>query len=422
MTMQAPAAARFKPKAPQNPHVHSDNALETFGDDNDAVIVLNSAGLGADEELTGVIEGTSDHPGTAANSLIISNITDDGDILFLISKGGDSNAFLWADGSTGDTALMAASGQSVDIYIAGTKEIDYATGALAFQQATTISTTTGNLSIDAAASAVLVINEAGVDADFRIESDNLPNMFAIDAADDAIGIGAAPSALRFLNITPPNNTGDRTDGYGLMIYGFTYTDNETAASGTGGAARFYNFEAPTLAATNANVTTTDAATMRIAGAPTAGANMTFTREFAFWVDAGAVRLDGSLFVESSPTEGSAGEQLTSGGAGAVMTWGAAASLAMFKNTIGELSPEEALRKIVSWHPKLFRYRPDAEMSTHDFETVYTAVYGDEAPEVMHHEGRIFSPTSAFGYSVGAIQALQKELATLRVRLATLEVK
>ncbi len=41
--------------------------------------------------------------------------------------------------------VRVPSGQSFDVLIAGTKEIDYATAALAFQQATVISTTSGDL-------------------------------------------------------------------------------------------------------------------------------------------------------------------------------------------------------------------------------------------------------------------------------------
>jgi len=76
-----------------------DNVGYAFGTDSDAVFYLRSTTLSADEELTGVIVGTSDHQATAANSLIISNITDDGDIQMLVNDGGNSKEFLFADGS-----------------------------------------------------------------------------------------------------------------------------------------------------------------------------------------------------------------------------------------------------------------------------------------------------------------------------------
>jgi hypothetical protein len=158
---------------------------------------------------------------------------------------------------------------------------------------------------------------------------------------------------------------------------------------------------------------TNAATLFIANAPTEGG----TGNYALWVDAGSVRLDGSLWVEGTPTEGSAGEQLTSGGADTVMSWAAASSLGQFKDTIDILSSGDALDKIVSWIPRSFRYKADAEMSTHDYDTTYVGVYGEDAPEVMHHEGRIFSPVSAFGYTVGAIQELHNKIQQLEAQLA-----
>ena len=103
----------------------ADGEVLPFGDDSDAVIVLDQTARSADEEITSVIEGTSDHLGHAANTLIISNVTDDGDVHLLVSKDGNSHTAFLADGSTGDTILNASTGQSVDIYVAGTKEYDF---------------------------------------------------------------------------------------------------------------------------------------------------------------------------------------------------------------------------------------------------------------------------------------------------------
>jgi len=65
----------------------------------------------------------------------------------------------FADGSAGDVALLAATGQSVDFYIDGTKEMDYATGAMAFQQATTISTAAGDLTLSPFGNVVLSVGK-----------------------------------------------------------------------------------------------------------------------------------------------------------------------------------------------------------------------------------------------------------------------
>jgi hypothetical protein len=74
----------------------------------------------------------------------------------------------------------------------------------------------------------------------------------------------------------------------------TFTDSNTAGSGTATNYTGFSIARPTLAATNASVTTTNAATVYIANAPAAGTNETITRAYALWVDDGAVRIDGHL--------------------------------------------------------------------------------------------------------------------------------
>lgn len=87
-----------------------DNVLFTLGNDRDIVLILKTATTSANEELAGIIEGTSVHPATAANTLILSNITNDGDILMLASDGGNSKAFLFFDSSTPDLYLYNVGG------------------------------------------------------------------------------------------------------------------------------------------------------------------------------------------------------------------------------------------------------------------------------------------------------------------------
>ena len=91
-----------------------------------------------------------------------------------------------------------------------------------------------------------------------------------------------------------------TPGDGSMIHLDTSTLTDNSTSGSATTAKFANvaFEGPTLAATNSSVTTTDAATVYISAAPTAGTNQTLTNAWSLWVDAGNVRLDGSLKLDS----------------------------------------------------------------------------------------------------------------------------
>ena len=87
-----------------------DNILFTLGNDRDGVMVLRSSTLGADTGLTDVLEGTPVTPAISANSIIISNITDDGDILMATSDGGTSKAFLHMDADVNVLYLVAPTG------------------------------------------------------------------------------------------------------------------------------------------------------------------------------------------------------------------------------------------------------------------------------------------------------------------------
>lgn len=110
-----------------------DNVLFELGTDADIVQVLRSATLNADTALTGVLVGASqDTSALAANSLIISNITADGDILIAVNDGGHSKQMLFLDGSTGITHIgkpgtLGHGLATGDAYFAGKTEFDGAT-------------------------------------------------------------------------------------------------------------------------------------------------------------------------------------------------------------------------------------------------------------------------------------------------------
>ena len=96
--------------------------------------------------------------------------------------------------------------------------------------------------------------------------------------------------------------GDRTGNISdtFRMYAYTFTDSSTSASSTSATDRIaVRYDTPTLAATNTSVTTTNAATMYIAGAPIAGANQTITNSYALWVDAGTARFDGDVIINGS---------------------------------------------------------------------------------------------------------------------------
>ena len=113
---------------------------------------------------------------------------------------------------------------------------------------------------------------------------------------DAAGVTTAQStAATAWSFQPGNKTG--TPGTTGSISNWasnTVTDSNTAGSGTATTWTGHAFHRPTLAAQNALVVTTNAATVYIQNAPLAGSNETITNPWALWVDDGNVRIDGSL--------------------------------------------------------------------------------------------------------------------------------
>jgi hypothetical protein len=94
-----------------------------LGTDSDIRILLNSAAVAANVEVTNVIVGTSAHAGFEANTLVISNVTTDGDIVLLASDGGNSGAYLWVDASAGLLFLYSRTG---DLTLDSASETNYA--------------------------------------------------------------------------------------------------------------------------------------------------------------------------------------------------------------------------------------------------------------------------------------------------------
>lgn len=86
-----------------------------------------------------------------------------------------------------------------------------------------------------------------------------------------------------------SDTSWTTTGKALAVDAATYTD--TSGSGTIGSRVNGSLGIPTFASSSA-VTLTDAATLYIAGPPTAGTNTTITNGWALWVDSGHARFDG----------------------------------------------------------------------------------------------------------------------------------
>jgi hypothetical protein len=93
----------------------ADNVDIALGTNADILMRNRSTAAAANLEITDIILGTSVHPGVAANSLVVSNITADGDMMFATNRGGNTEAHMLFDASAGDTFLYARGVQAMKI-------------------------------------------------------------------------------------------------------------------------------------------------------------------------------------------------------------------------------------------------------------------------------------------------------------------
>ena len=181
--------------------IYGDDQLLTLGADGDQVLVHSSAAILANTVLASVLLGTPVTPAIAADSLIISNVTASGDILVAGNRGGNSEAYLHLDPSTGNLSLFSRGSGSLDLYDDATQIVDATSGAWAFQQATVLSTVAGDMTLSAAAGADVLIGD-----DVTILS--------VDGGTGTVGIGGAAVtdlALRILQTGPSLQTQIRMD-------------------------------------------------------------------------------------------------------------------------------------------------------------------------------------------------------------------
>jgi|21_taG_2_1085346.scaffolds.fasta_scaffold05404_3 hypothetical protein len=94
-----------------------------------------------------------------------------------------------------------------------------------------------------------------------------------------------------------------TDGRVMHVDAMDITDTTTTASGTSTAYNHVSIENPRLLASNALVTTTDASTLQIKGAPVASTNQTITNAWALKVTAGNCKFGGDLDVTGNVLPG-----------------------------------------------------------------------------------------------------------------------
>jgi hypothetical protein len=112
----------------------------------------------------------------------------------------------------------------------------------------------------------------------------------------SLTIGTNVVGASFVNFVPRyTGTGDLSGaGYFFNVGTATVSNTTTAASGTITSASFTNLVGGILSSVNTGVTYTNAATLRIAGPPTAGTNVTITNPWSLRVESGTSYFGGAI--------------------------------------------------------------------------------------------------------------------------------
>lgn len=219
----------------------------TLGTDDDAIMVLRASALNAATTLSGVLIGTPVTAATPANSVMLSNVTADGDIAMF--------------------TVNAAGADSVEM-----------------------------LRLDASAGLV-VINEASADVDTRVETNGNSNALVIDGGTDSAAIGSAVVSGAALSISNAVSRALVTS-VGNQIHMPATALTDSGATGTIAVLASVDLNAVTIIATN-TITYTDATTLKV-DAPVASTGATFTRKYSIWA-ADQIRTDTNLQILNTAT-------------------------------------------------------------------------------------------------------------------------
>jgi hypothetical protein len=253
-----------------------------LGADDDSVISHRGDAVSADAEISNLVVGTSDHPGTAANSMFISNTTTDGDIMFLVSDGGNSKGLLKLNGADGTVELhgnlLPTTDDTYDLGSASAAWQDlFLEGDITFTDSATIKTNGGNLNLHAATGQDVIIGDTD------------GNYLFVDGGSNHIAFGAHASNNVQFGINFPAETYSPGSA-GTSFFRFHVNQNNAVTIDTNDvslAASVY-LEEPNL--TVSGVTLATSATLYIAGAASEATN-----DYALFVDAGTVRFDGYMY-------------------------------------------------------------------------------------------------------------------------------
>ena len=285
--------------------------IEAYGYSDTAGTVTSVATTGTVNGIT-LTGGTITSTGTITLGGTLGSIT----VSQLAGAAVQTGSEVGSDGSSigdNDTSLLTAAAVINYVegkgYTANTGDITAVVAGTLLDGGATSGSATLNVDLTEAAEAaiadgdyILFLDGGATGTHAKEAVHDLATLFAgtgLTATNSEIDVDASQTQITAVGtLVGLTLDGDKniTPGDGSMIHLDTSTLTDNSTSGSSTAAKFASvaFEGPTLAATNSSVTTTDAATVYISAAPTAGSNQTLTNAWALWVDAGNVRFDGSL--------------------------------------------------------------------------------------------------------------------------------
>ena len=360
----------------------------------------------------------------------------------------------------------------MNIRIEATDRLFYSAGAFAFQEATTISTSTGNLTLSAAAGADVLVGDDvtilyvdggnGHVGMLTAAHDNhalslswasgemagvtrYGARFAITAIETGSAVsGANIAAIQAVATIVGTNTQNWTDTVGVRgvhsiisngaftgtVIGVAafYVENGTAGGGT--VTNQYGLYIEDLTrgtndygifiagADTAAIWINSADPIHVGLAGTATGKMEWSGATSGTVTVTVVAAAGTWTMTLPAAVGTAGYQLTDAAGDGVTSWAAAGSKREYKDILGEASPQDALDRMLGTIVYRFHYRDG--MGTQDTETEYVGPMADEAAWAMHYEGGVLNPVNTLGYAVLGFQAMDRRIAEHDTRFSGVE--